>query len=67
MLLFYHMTSHLLWCSWFHVKVCLVAGVGFFDLREGDAFGAGAGYVGEGEPVEWSVRMDAGAINESRV
>jgi hypothetical protein len=38
-----------------------------FDLREVDAFGAGAGYVGEGEPVEWFVRIDAGAINESRV
>jgi hypothetical protein len=37
------------------------------DLREVDAFGAAAGYVGEGDLVERFARIEAGAINECRV
>ena len=41
-----------------------VSDVGVFDVCEEDAFGAGAGDVGESEAVEGFVGVDAGAVDE---
>ena len=38
--------------------------VGVFDVCERDAFGAGAGDVGESQAVEGFVRVDGGAVDE---